>query len=352
MMRDVSSLRQTHLRFFRKSAESVLTDYFSIELQKEVGSGYAGTVYRGLKTRGSNREEVVAVKHIRKSKVKGHLIDNEVRLLRMAQGNHVVHYRSAFECLDSYLLVTELCGQGDLHSLLHYLDSSEVMARDFMRGVAEGLEGLHEKLIAHCDIKMKNILISDKNVPKIADFGFAMLMNHSEEKTSICHGTKDYWAPEMFLPSPNFNPFKADVYALGVTFLGVCEKRPIKRKDDDINRIVRHIEDPRKKALFEGLLDPSPKSRSELDVMKRNRWMTEGGRTERISVDRLKPAQVDPTHPVHLQQPARRGRPPVLREPKPTVRSTDGREQDTEAVHHRQLTTPAGRRVRPPTRYQ
>ncbi|XP_012943281.1 uncharacterized protein LOC106013070 [Aplysia californica] len=51
-----------------------------------------------------------------------------------------------------------------------------------------------------------------------------------------------------------------------------------------------------------------------------------GGRTERISVDRLKPTQVDPTQPAHLKQPARRSRPPVLREPKPTVRSTDGRE--------------------------
>ncbi|XP_012934556.1 uncharacterized protein LOC106011014 [Aplysia californica] len=77
-----------------------------------------------------------------------------------------------------------------------------------------------------------------------------------------------------------------------------------------------------------------------------------GGRTERISVDRLKPVQVDPAQPVHLQQPARCSRPPVLREPKPTLRNTDGREQVTEAVHHRQLMSRAGRHVRPPARYQ
>lgn len=77
-----------------------------------------------------------------------------------------------------------------------------------------------------------------------------------------------------------------------------------------------------------------------------------GGRTERISVDRLKPAQVDSTQPVHLQQPARRGRPPVFREPKPTVRSTDGREQPATAVQHRHFTSRAGRQVRPPARYR
>ncbi|GFN84125.1 hypothetical protein PoB_001063100 [Plakobranchus ocellatus] len=37
-----------------------------------------------------------------------------------------------------------------------------------------------------------------------------------------------------------------------------------------------------------------------------------GGRAERILIDRLKPAQVDPTKPVQLQPPARRRRPPAL----------------------------------------
>ena len=47
-----------------------------------------------------------------------------------------------------------------------------------------------------------------------------------------------------------------------------------------------------------------------------------GGRVERISIDRLKPAQVDPTKPVQLQQPARRGRPPALPGP-PSATETD-----------------------------
>ena len=48
-----------------------------------------------------------------------------------------------------------------------------------------------------------------------------------------------------------------------------------------------------------------------------------GGRAEWISIDRLKPAQVDPTKPVQLQQPARRGRPPAL--PGPSLCHWDGR---------------------------
>ncbi|GFR70808.1 Pol polyprotein [Elysia marginata] len=54
-----------------------------------------------------------------------------------------------------------------------------------------------------------------------------------------------------------------------------------------------------------------------------------GGRAEQISIDRLKPAQVDPTKPVQLQQPARRGRPPALPGPPSATETNDTRGQPT-----------------------
>ncbi|RUS87997.1 hypothetical protein EGW08_004275 [Elysia chlorotica] len=77
-----------------------------------------------------------------------------------------------------------------------------------------------------------------------------------------------------------------------------------------------------------------------------------GGRAERISIDRLKPAQVDPTKPVQLQQPARRGRPPALPRPPSTTETDDTRGQPTAQTHHRQLTSRKGRQVRLPVRFQ
>ena len=77
-----------------------------------------------------------------------------------------------------------------------------------------------------------------------------------------------------------------------------------------------------------------------------------GGRAERISIDCLKPAQVDPTKPVQLQQPARHGRPPALPGP-PSATETDGtRGQPTAQTHHRQLTSRTGRQVRLPVCFQ
>ncbi|GFN91210.1 Pol polyprotein [Plakobranchus ocellatus] len=59
-----------------------------------------------------------------------------------------------------------------------------------------------------------------------------------------------------------------------------------------------------------------------------------GGRAERISIDRLKPAQVNPTKPVQLQPPARRGRPPALPGPSSATETDDTRGQPLAQTHH------------------
>lgn len=83
-----------------------------------------------------------------------------------------------------------------------------------------------------------------------------------------------------------------------------------------------------------------------------------GGRTERISVDRLKPAQVDATKPVQLQRPPQRGRPPGTKGPAPAAEQKREqpmtRETKSNAIttSHRHLTSRAGRPVKLPERYR
>ncbi|XP_059140100.1 uncharacterized protein LOC131928143 [Physella acuta] len=171
--------------------------------------------------------------------------------------------------------MTEYCGRGDLFSMLRQLDSALIMTRHYMLDVVNGLECLHNKYIAHSDIKMKNILITDNNIAKIADFGFAKRYSSDEDVEKISRGTRDYWAPEMRVVRPCFNPFKTDIYALGVTFVGACIKRPVKRKCDDIKDIVRKFEDPGQASLFHGLLRSDPKKRLDFHMIKANFWLTE-----------------------------------------------------------------------------
>ena len=71
---------------------------------------------------------------------------------------------------------------------------------------------LHSYGISHRDIKPENILVNDHGDIKIIDFGFA---TSQELEEVVVAGTPQYMAPELVLRK-NYDPFKADVWALGI----------------------------------------------------------------------------------------------------------------------------------------
>lgn len=88
---------------------------------------------------------------------------------------------------------------------------SAVMFREYF----SGLQYMHSELIAHRDIKLENILVTAQNVPKLADFSFSIeFTKNSPLCTSYC-GSVPYFAPELLQRKP-YNPFKSDIWALGV----------------------------------------------------------------------------------------------------------------------------------------
>jgi len=74
------------------------------------------------------------------------------------------------------------------------------------------LEHLHSKNIAYRDLKLENLVLSDKGHVNLTDFGFAKYMN--ESKTSTLCGTPEYLAPEIIRGSGY--GLSVDWWALGV----------------------------------------------------------------------------------------------------------------------------------------
>jgi serine/threonine protein kinase len=96
--------------------------------------------------------------------------------------------------------------------------------------IARGLEYLHDGCsapIIHCDIKPDNILLDDRGVPRITDFGISKLLGTQQVHTTVTHvrGTRGYIAPEWLLGDGHVDT-KADVYSFGVVLLElICCRR-------------------------------------------------------------------------------------------------------------------------------
>ena len=82
---------------------------------------------------------------------------------------------------------------------------------------ASGLRAAHDQGIIHRDIKPANLLIDDRGLVKIADFGLALVTGGVSRLTAtgMFMGTPGYLSPEQCLDQ---NPdHRTDIYSLGVT---------------------------------------------------------------------------------------------------------------------------------------
>ncbi len=111
----------------------------------------------------------------------------------------------------------ELVTGGALKARLRQQGALPVLqALKWTTAIGSGLDYSHRQGILHRDIKPENILIGNRGVPKLADFGLAHRVGRGEFQPpgQLC-GTLPYLAPEV-IQSGQHTP-AADVYALGVT---------------------------------------------------------------------------------------------------------------------------------------
>lgn len=143
------------------------------QVLRELGRGGMSVVYLA---RDSELERDVAIKCVDTSKpATARLVERlraEAKLLARLNSPHIVQLYDVVE-QDAVLgLVIEFVGGQTLTQRLQQAPSRAVLLR-WLAEVADGLANAHQQGIAHCDLKGDNVLITQHNVAKIADFGIA-----------------------------------------------------------------------------------------------------------------------------------------------------------------------------------
>ncbi len=190
-------------------------------IEKLIGRGGMGAVYRGVQTTLDRR---VAIKILPPGLgehdpafVERFL--NEARLMaKLAHPNVVTIYDSGETKNGQLYYVMELMDGTDVARMIFEQGRLSVeLARAICLRVCDALSAAHDLGIVHRDIKPANVLVSTKNVVKVADFGLARLEDaHSGlTRTGFMVGTPDFLAPEAMTPGVELDG-RADLYAVGV----------------------------------------------------------------------------------------------------------------------------------------
>lgn len=89
----------------------------------------------------------------------------------------------------------------------------------YFRQIISGIKFMYDKKILHRDIKPSNLLVTRRNVIKIADFGTSKLNRSSELKLKTLVGTPLFFSPELLEMSfgeEDTYTEKSDIWALGL----------------------------------------------------------------------------------------------------------------------------------------
>jgi len=165
---------------------------------EKIASGGMAVVY---KARDPKLKRQVAIKVMNKDLA----IDEAFRarfekemeiLAKLKDPNIVSVYDGDWQGEHPYI-VMELIDGKTLQEVFESKDYNTSQKLDILEKIAEGLDYAHEEGVVHGDLKPNNIMIDKKDVPKILDFGIAMLSEGRVCDGKIFIGTPRYSCPEQ-----------------------------------------------------------------------------------------------------------------------------------------------------------
>ena len=210
-------------------------------------------------------------------------------ILTLEHGNVIKTY----EVVKTKEFVFQIMQYAEKGDLLQTIQNEGAFAEDkgkqIFRDICNGTKYLHDKNIAHRDLKCENILILKNSQAVISDFGFAREFEHTDNImcNTFC-GSTAYASPEVLRGIP-YNPKLNDIWSLGIIlYVIICGGMPF----DDTNikamlekQLSKDIQYPARlkdkinvkiQDLILQILEPSISKRISVEEILSNEWVDSG----------------------------------------------------------------------------
>jgi serine/threonine-protein kinase len=217
------------------------------EIEKELGSGAMGTVYRAKFHRSDDKVIPVALKVVALGLLgnEGAMarFEREANILKQLRHPHIVKLIAhgkinkqnpyiAMEYIEGEALDRVLARRGKI-------TWEEVVA--YGKQLCEALQYAHEKGIIHRDLKPSNLMITKDGTLKLTDFGIAK----DTDVTALTGanstiGTAAYMSPEQCKGDRNLGN-KSDLYSLGIVFFELLTGRKPFVAETTVEMFLKHV---------------------------------------------------------------------------------------------------------------
>ncbi|XP_067008847.1 cyclin-dependent kinase 11B isoform X2 [Anabrus simplex] len=218
----------------------------------KIEEGSFGVVYRA---RDKRTQEVVALKKLKMAKEKeGFPITalREINTLLKSQHPNIVTVREIVvgSNMDQIFIVMDFVEQ-DLNALMRSMKKRNQMflqseVKCLMQQLLLAVAHLHDNWILHRDLKTSNLLLDDRGVLKVGDFGLAREYGSPLKPYTPLVVTLWYRSPELLLTSKVYSTH-VDIWAVGCVFGELITLQPLfpgKTEAEQVTRIFKDLGTP------------------------------------------------------------------------------------------------------------
>ncbi|RIA82268.1 kinase-like domain-containing protein, partial [Glomus cerebriforme] len=161
-------------------------------------------------------------------------VRNQVTILKRLKGcDYILRFYGLTCDGEKWYLITEWAEFGNLREYYNNYDFNVEKKLKFAVDIARGLNFLRSIEIIHRDIRAENILITDHETAKIANFKSSRTLAQETRKQSATLEAVRYLAPEMLGQRTVKYDTKCEVYSFGILLWEIAEQKIPYEKHND-----------------------------------------------------------------------------------------------------------------------